>query len=225
VINAKGRKSILIGHLRTSKWPCYKCGFHNAHSTIICILCAASIVQEDHPVQDLLPSNESSLTQIASLPKDQKFIPGGVVDITHVRSATAAAKDKETAGEKRNVEHVADLDLTAGGQTVDWTDLDGNRNGRVKRRNKKDFRIASALAKEKERAEINLMDGKDAAGTGERDGAANTILMEGDKFKGAGKMIQILRGRKARRRKSDANLDGPGEGKKKQRRKKGKRRC
>eukprot|EP00730_Choanoeca_flexa_P014314 TRINITY_DN6218_c0_g2_i1.p1 TRINITY_DN6218_c0_g2~~TRINITY_DN6218_c0_g2_i1.p1 ORF type:complete len:476 (+),score=131.99 TRINITY_DN6218_c0_g2_i1:69-1496(+) len=54
----------------------------------------------------------------------------GVDHIANMATATAAAREKQLAGEGRNVEHVADLDTTLQGQLVDWTDLHGDSDQR-----------------------------------------------------------------------------------------------
>ncbi|EDQ86011.1 uncharacterized protein MONBRDRAFT_28647 [Monosiga brevicollis MX1] len=52
----------------------------------------------------------------------------GTAHLKQMRSAAAAARDKRAVGEKQSVEHVADLDQTLAGATVDWTDLHGQDN-------------------------------------------------------------------------------------------------
>ena len=58
--------------------------------------------------------------------KEADRVRVGLQGITSFRSSAGAAADKAAVGEGRNVEHVADLDLTAKGRTVDWLDLEGD---------------------------------------------------------------------------------------------------
>ena len=54
----------------------------------------------------------------------------GTAGIEQIKSYAAATAEKVAAGEGLNVEHVADLDLTLAGRTVDWTDLHGQSDSR-----------------------------------------------------------------------------------------------
>eukprot|EP00466_Bigelowiella_natans_P005132 jgi/Bigna1/71621/fgenesh1_pg.16_\ len=136
-LSSSGRKAVLVDRLKSAKWECTSCGFKNLHSTMVCIICAAasSVVLES---TTSLRKGGRGVLATPPAAAVVEFAKAGISEMQAIRSATAAAKDKVEVGEKLSVEHVADLDLTLQGMTVDWTDLDGSRNGRGSKKNQRE---------------------------------------------------------------------------------------
>ena len=130
-----GRKAILVARLLDSVWACGGCGQRNPYLAQVCAVCGTS-------ASKARAKTEPELAEVAALPMP------GTDGIPAIRSARAAVADKVSAGEKLNVEHVADLDMTGTGRSTEWTNV-GSKAKRLKRRTgpvKQEFASSDPIA-------------------------------------------------------------------------------